>query len=440
MKDKLKLVLKIVRQQMAGLICAVIIAAALVLSNWPTQQWFKQLSDNVDQSLSQNSSINSLLTQERHLPNTSLDPNAPQQVLAVYPTQDVYQKGLAAVKALGTQSTTLLNLAVQLNTHIPLHDGALPNGSAIDRAEFGSDYKTAMDDDSRIRNWPPPGTTGIPPLMAGRRVSEEEKADALAKLKADIDAQWAGAGANGAANAEAAFEAASVHKLLELETDRAQKCKVYLETGALKSPTVYEEFKTASNALPASDVWTAQLWLWIDEDVASAVARANADATDVLDSPIKQILDVSIKDPPYVVVGDPTAGNDTTPLTPNMDVTPTGRISNGMYDVVQFGLKLHVDATRVPAVLNALQANSFMTVLGVVEIKAVDSAELAQQRFLYGKAPIVELDLVCEDLLLHGWITKYQPPNSGPSASGSGGGGGGGGGSQSSALLPITTH
>jgi hypothetical protein len=439
MKDKLKLALKIARQQMAGLICAAVIIAALVLSNWPTQGWFKQLDGEMEQSISQNSQISSLFTQERHQPVISPDPNAVALPLDVFPTQDVYQKGLAAVHALGVQSTNLLNLAVQLNTHIPLHDGALPSGPPITLIEFAADYKAAMDDDSRIRNWPPAGMTGIPPLMAGRRISDQEKANALAQLKASIDAQYAGTGANGATanaqQAQAAFDEASPSTLLQLEEAKAHSLKVYLETGALKPPTVYDTIKNAVNAPQLSDVWTAQLWLWLDEDVATAVARANADAHDVLDAPVKQILDVTIKDPPYLVVGDPTAGNDTSALTPAPDATPTGRVCNGMYDVVQFGLKLHVDATRVPAVLNSLQAGQFITVLAVTESKAVDSAEMTQQRFLYGKAPIVELDLVCEELLLHGWITKYQPPNTGPS-----GAPGSGGASSTSTLLTITTH
>jgi hypothetical protein len=147
---------------------------------------------------------------------------------------------------------------------------------------------------------------------------------------------------------------------------------------------------------------------------------------------VKQILDVTIKDPAYSVVGDPTAGNETSALTPAPDASPTGRACNGMYDVVQFSLKLHVDASRVPAVLNALESSQFLTVLAV-QVKAVDTSDLSTQRYLYGKAPIVELDLICEELLLHSWITKYQPSDSGP-------GKGPGGSSSTASLLPIVTH
>jgi hypothetical protein len=143
------------------------------------------------------------------------------------------------------------------------------------------------------------------------------------------------------------------------------------------------------------------------------VARANADAHDVTDSPIKQITTLDIKDPPYLISGDPTAGSETAALTPVQDATPTGRVCNGMYDVVQFHVGLDVDATRVVDVLNGLEKGQFLTVL-TWQLTSVDSATLASQKFIYGTAPIVHLDLVCEELLLHQWLTKIQPTDAGP--------------------------
>jgi hypothetical protein len=221
-----------------------------------------------------------------------------------------------------------------------------------------------------------------------------------------------------------------------MELEGAQKCKVYLEAGAIKAPAIYTAFQTATASMAPADIWTAQLWLWIDEDVATGVANANASAKNVLDAPVKQITVVEVKDPPYLISGDPTAGSDSAALTAVQDVTPTGRVCNGMYDVVQFHVGLDVDATRVIDVLNGLQKGQFITVLWW-QMQTVDSAGMAAQKFIYGKAPIIHLDLVCEELLLHQWLSKIQPPDGGPgkyfNAQGNGS-------SSGSGFFAIVTH
>ncbi|HUB25182.1 MAG TPA: hypothetical protein VL992_07105, partial [Tepidisphaeraceae bacterium] len=142
---------------------------------------------------------------------------------------------------------------------------------------------------------------------------------------------------------------------------------------------------------------------------------ANAAAHDVTDSPIKQILKVTVKAPPYLISGDPTAGKDDQPLTAVLDATPTGRVSNGMYDVVQFNLSLDVDARRQAEVLGALEQHQFLTVL-CAQTTAEDSTNIALGRWVYGDAPIVRLDLACEELFLHSWTTNLQPADAGTAA------------------------
>jgi len=175
--------------------------------------------------------------------------------------------------------------------------------------------------------------------------------------------------------------------------------------------------------------------------VATAVARANANAKSVLDSPIKQITDLTIKDPAYLIVGDPTAGKEDAALTPTPDVTPTGRSSNGMYDVVQFNLSLDVDGRRVSEVLDSLQRGQFITVLDA-QFTTVDSALQTTNHFIYGSGPVVHMDLACEELLLHNWSNKLTPPDGG-TAKYVGGAVPGGGPAQAAPttfIFPITVH
>jgi hypothetical protein len=331
------------------------------------------------------------------------------------------------VKSLGDQSQSLLDQAVEINRHIPLYPGALPGGSDLDRASFGSAYKDAMADDARIRNWPPPELQqSIPALMAGRRISDDDVKKAEAAIQAEIDLRFPPTLPNNQPNPDAVAQGKAVFAqrtqslALSLEYKAAQSCKVYLESGALKPPAVYEDFKNATSALPVDEVWSAQLALWLDEDVATAVARANANAKNVMDAPIKQILAVAVKDPPYLISGDPTAGKEDAALTPAPDMSPTGRVCNGMYDVVQFSVSLDVDANHVPDLLDALQRGQFITVL-TVQMAAVDGYERAMQRFIYGNSPVVKLDLICEECLLHAWADKFQPPDAGAAKYAAGG-------------------
>ncbi|HUB25500.1 MAG TPA: hypothetical protein VL992_08710 [Tepidisphaeraceae bacterium] len=465
MKPKLMMLLKLARKQMPVLVCILIVIAAVVLSFWPTQGWYTNLQGDLNSSLSANTQIQSLLTKQRFLPVVG-GTSTVQTPLPFFPTQDVINVGMQAVNQVQAESKSMLDWATKLNVHVPLDvhlpftiddliagnvPSALTNGRTDDvaRATWVHDYLQALSDDYRFRNWPPPEVQFIrsayyqvPPLMADRRVTDQEINDAEAKLQNDINNQFLVRDPTGNITSDSqtqatnAYAAQSLQLPLDMETARAAKCKVYLEAGAIKQPAIYTSFASATSSQAASDIWTAQLFLWVDEDAVSAVARANANAKDVTESPVKQILDVTVKDPPYLINGDPTAGNDTSALTPAMDLTPTGRVCNGMYDVMQFSMTLDVDATKVPQVIDDLQSGQFLTVL-TAQFQAIDSTDMVLNRFRYGKSPVVRLTLVCEDLFLHSWTAKYLPDGAGASKYAANGASQGSGGTD---LITVTTH
>jgi hypothetical protein len=456
MKERLNTILKFARKHLTPLILAAVALICVGLVFWPTGKLYASLQDELDQSSNLLSQIQGLLSKSRNLPK--FDPNAPPAVLSSFPTQDVFNIGLAAVKKWSAESDGMLAVAQRINQHQPLVAGALPNGGDLERATFGRNYLAALQPDSngndvpRIRNWPPSdgSHSGIPALLAGRRLSDTELAAKLLDLQNQINVQYgvnaggaAGGGTNGGADstqdAQNAYAQASITKPLEWELDGAKKIKVYLEPGAIDEPDVYPEFQGATSSLPAAKIWSAQLSLWIDEDVATAVAYANASADNVTDSPIKQIDKLTVKSPPYEISGDPTAGKDNAPLTPVLDVTPTGRVCNGMYDVVQFNLSLEVDARRQAEVLGALEQHQFITVLSV-QTTAEDSSVAALSRWVYGDAPIVRLDLACEELLLHSWTNALQPPDAGAAALAGPPGSTPTPAGPTTAIFPIITH
>jgi hypothetical protein len=434
------------------MICGVVVIAAVVLAYWPTQGWYADLAARVDKSIASGAQIAAILKKERHLPNLSLDSNATPEELQTFPTPEVHDIGAKAVGALGTQSTALLNLAIQVNTHLPLVPNALPAGGPIDRSQFASVFVTAVEGDARIRAWPTPYvkqasnlTYPIPDLNAGQTPTTDE----VAQLTQKINDQWKLENPTGAVNGNQALLNQEIAQgVANLDNEDATKCKVYLEPGAITQSAVYAAAKAAVAPLPASELWQGQLWMWIVEDAATAVARANKDATNVLDSPVKQITSLVVKDPPYLIVGDPTQGSDTVPLTPTLDASPTGRVSNGMYDVTQFSMGLDVDADKLPDLLKNLESGQFLTIVSAT-CTALDSAHMLKGHFIYGKARMVHVDLIFEDIFLHtpptlaGGYSQLCPPNCGPAGiagAGNGGGGGGGPGAGAASMLNVTTH
>jgi hypothetical protein len=239
--------------------------------------------------------------------------------------------------------------------------------------------------------------------------------------------------------AQSAADLADAIKALpaQLAQDQSKKIKVYLQDLAIKPPLAYADFQKATASLPPAEIWAAQLHLWTVEDVATAIAYANADAHDVTDAPVKQIVDVEVKDPPYAISGDPNAGKEDQAIIAAPDATPTGRVSNGMYDVVQFKISLDVDANHLADVLEAIQEKQFITVLSVAA-QAADTADIASRNLIYGKAPILHVDLGCEELLLHNWTQNLQPPDAGAAKYAAANGGGGS--STISTIFPITVH
>lgn len=91
------------------------------------------------------------------------------------------------------------------------------------------------------------------------------------------------------------------------------------------------------------------------------------------------------------------------------EYSPSGRpLHTPFYDVVQFNLTLRCDAASVPYVLNQLQRRSFVTVLNV-DMATVDLDVAAEQGYVYGDRPVVELDLQCEMVFLRPWTVPLMP-------------------------------
>jgi hypothetical protein len=102
--------------------------------------------------------------------------------------------------------------------------------------------------------------------------------------------------------------------------------------------------------------------------------------------------------------GDPNAA-----LTRNTVLSPTGRQSNPLFDVVQFDVELIVDAGSVPHVLESLGAKQYICVTQLMSLEPVDSAYFRGGGYYFGTKPCVKIKARCEELFFRSWLANYVP-------------------------------
>jgi hypothetical protein len=206
----------------------------------------------------------------------------------------------------------------------------------------------------------------------------------------------------------------------ELAQAAAKNCMMYINT----APPALEYYaKVTANPQSAPDlasVFVAQLELWVQQDAVQGLKAANSTGTCVLDAPIKQLISLSIVDDsirPFLAGPLPAAAgapatpapvDSKAPFAKKYGRSPTGRDSNGVYDIIRFRLALLVDAEKVPLILQALSRDKFITVAGC-SMMEIDSAVWQSRRYLFGDKPVVQLTLDCEDLFLREWTQTYMP-------------------------------
>jgi hypothetical protein len=213
----------------------------------------------------------------------------------------------------------------------------------------------------------------------------------------------------------AEFKAEASKLPQKMKADVARNHKIYVEKDAFSlNPTILPDSKA-----PIQDIWYAQMQLWMQQDLANAIADANSGSTNILDAMVKRLIVVQIPTPDKMYVLPPPSagggqdkmpapGTDTTAYPPNYNVSVTGRYSNGMYDVVRFGLVVDVDAARVNQFIEALSNKRLISITEENEYALNPEIEAARG-YLYGSAAVVRLQLVGEMLFLRDWTKELMP-------------------------------
>ena len=190
----------------------------------------------------------------------------------------------------------------------------------------------------------------------------------------------------------------------------AESCRVYVE------PTAFGRHKLVlANTPPtATEIWQAQMSLWIQQDIVTAIARANEKraaeliaanrAADdwVAYMPVKHIEKVSIGNH----LGGPGAGSNLEQI--KWATSMTGKTANNDMIVVPIQLQMIVEETSLPAILEEFCSVGFYTPIGV-QFWSVKPNPL-QVNYVYGDAPVIKLVLDLEGYYFHvvfgQWIPK----------------------------------
>jgi len=412
--------LAVIKKNLLSIICGVIALAAIVaVFVWPINGYFADLQTQVDARKAAYSTATTLLHKQRTLP--VLDPlSTDPQPLKDFPTDPVIARGSLAEKAIADESKAMLDTATKLVTHQPLYASALPDGGTMDATYFLRKYQQVMTfpnsdpDQSKLTLPVAILHAGMPPADVDIKARQDDVKNQITKEKTQTDSSGT---AINAPEVAAAVDQAVQAVPAEMRTDAATQNQMYI------APDAFHLNPALTGVNPPSTVamFNGQVGLWLLQDVFTALASANkdADGKDLVGgvpvSSVKHLIKIEFTNgddffkPVYSTdASSPPPSSDALHPARMLNVSPTGHVSNGLYDVIPFKLRIVVDTEKVPAVLEALSKDRFITVLRM-DMLTVDSGLAVLNGFLYGSKPVVQLNLDCEELFFRADTLPYMP-------------------------------
>lgn len=407
--------MEVLKKNIVGVICGVLALAAIIALFIPLGGFYHTLQADLNLRKADFAKAQTLLHTKRFLP--VVEPNksdADREILTSFPSPKAIAEGYRARDLVHDASGRLLEQAVNLNRRDLLLPGILPNpGDKI------FDFRTAYLD--AVQNQLPKGLgAAIPPTP--EEIQQQQQL--LHDTKFETRVIKVGGNEINREEIEREFKIAAEQLPDQLRQERATQFRLYMDRDAVSTnPIMLDNSKKPT----VSDLWFAQLALWIEYDVANAIVEVNNKGAvvpaggkpNILTDPIKRIVHLDVPQEPsvYVLASPPTsadARNQTT-APPESDgnardysLSPTGRVCNSMYDVTHFQLVVDVDSRQIPLLLSELQRNKLITVTEL-DMVPVDSAARFDDGYIFGNAPIVELTLQCEALFMREWTILFMP-------------------------------
>lgn len=400
----------IVKKNIVSIVFGVISLALLTAPFWLLSPAQEAISKDLDSRIAAAKKMDSLYTKKRQLP--IVEENSERKPLDQFPNAETIKAANDVQAQVQREASDLIKRATDLNRQPLLMKDSLPVPRNEAAFFFRDKYRA---------------------LRIGNLIATEILHGGPPPTKADIDAEirhvWEtqyqpkivtyADGKDNKAQVDAEFKKDQYKIPMRLFRQRATEIKIYVDPDSFR---YHSALSSASGAAPdAQTIWYAQLGIWIQQDLANAIASANADAKNVSDAVVKHLVRVNFdENSPYVMnntaVGSPggasaspaEVGGPNQPLPKNPAISVTERVSNGMYDVVAFDVTLRVDATRVNTLLRALGENHFIYIREI-KYSPVDVAQAMANQYFYGTGPVVELNLSCEMLFLRDWTLPLMP-------------------------------
>ncbi len=240
---------------------------------------------------------------------------------------------------------------------------------------------------------------------------------------------------------------------------RSDEIPVYANPSIFSWYAFWDTFVYQSQDNALQSCWSSQVAYWIYEDVISTAEVLNTGSTKVASSPVKRLLGVRFDGPVVVTTtagmmggipmgGAPTAAGQaadspryvmaaaganpgmTTGTTtifgpsPFMAESLTGRACNEQIDVIHFAVSAVIDASSVSAFMRELcsvkshtyqnegkaetAVHNQITVLSFAT-EPVNRDEAVHAYYRYGKAAVIQLNLVCEYLFNRKGYDGFKP-------------------------------
>lgn len=176
---------------------------------------------------------------------------------------------------------------------------------------------------------------------------------------------------------------------------------------ALRSFEIFEEQIGDGISPDVMNMWDAQVSLWIQQSVVDALARINDRAAEEIRQadqtawvgrmPLKELISIRTV---YTYVTDASepreaagpGGSDPALPPESADEVFTHTVSNDLYDVVQFTVKMVVDAREIPTIVSEICRDNFHTLLRIAfeDISTNPQLWLMSDK-IYGSAPTVQV-------------------------------------------------
>lgn len=419
--------MEIVKKHILSVICGVIALVALVLAFWPLGSMKETAQTELDKRASRYQQLQTLRTKQRHLPVLDIS-TSEAPLLPGFPSDSAIKKAEQLAEKLRSEKNAVIAAAEAMNQREPLVPQSLPNAVQNTAFEFKERYLKT------IAAFPKFMAGGQPPVAADIDAAKVSLWETQYKPKIIVQ--------NGVldpiseADQKKAFDRAVLDLPEKEKYQRAEQIKVYLGPEAIQASS---GITTAGGQAPSrKSIWYAQLTLWVQTDIANAIATANAKAASVVSAPVKQWI--SLRVDPYRREGAAVAagggmggmggfggfpggpGGFGAPPAPaaaatpgstgalKFDLSPTGRVCNPLYDVVPFNLVVDVQATQVAAFLQELGRNRLIATTSVNMVPLNGNIMLASpNNFVYGPDPVVRVTIAAESLYLRSWTEKLMP-------------------------------